>query len=109
MFIYDLGEAIARHKSLLHLDVSDTGLVRAETKVIAEKLERNSVLMGIHLHGNAGHVYCNSRGFLCVNRAAQPFGEKDAEYDDDLGVAPSNNLEVDAAGEAVALTLPEAA
>lgn len=50
--------------NLLVLDISSTNLDEEDTRLIAEGLEYNHVLLEINLHGNRGHTETDVLGFM---------------------------------------------
>lgn len=61
-------------KTLRHLDLSRCDLTMAHCKILAEGLEDNRTLVGLHVSGNEAHV--DAQGFLVPRRNSPP-GEGD--------------------------------
>lgn len=57
-------------KTLRHLDLSRCDLTIAHCQILAEGLEENKTIVGLHVSGNEAHV--DAQGFLVPRRSSQP-------------------------------------
>jgi len=51
-----------KNKDLIHLDLSCNLFNNEDTVILAQKLEKNKSIFGIHFSGNSGYV--DSLGFI---------------------------------------------
>ena len=65
-----LAHALEKHKSLIHVDISNNNLATADVEIIAKKLEKNHKILGIHMSGN--HADVNELGFISSIRDDRP-------------------------------------
>ena len=64
VFAKAFGPYVASNTTLVHLDLSNNYLNKADSKLIAEDLKNNHSIYGIHYQGNTGYI--NSKGFLII-------------------------------------------
>lgn len=69
-----ISEFFLKNKSIIHLDLSYSGLDRLSTRILAESLKSNKTILGLHYEGNAGLV--DPRGFLQEKGRYEKTGEQ---------------------------------
>jgi arginine deiminase len=52
----EIGEMFEKNKELMHLDLSCNYFNFEDTVILAEKLEKNKTIYGIHYAGNHGYI-----------------------------------------------------